>query len=253
MSAPTPVDAAHAAMQAAGDDDAARRVWADAVLAAELVVWLEDDAGDAAVPRVFALSDGPVVLAFDGEARLAEFAGGPAGFAALPGRALVAMLAGQEVGLALNLGAASAEVLDAAGVAWLAAAAAARAEPRTAPVAALHPPGTLPDALLAVLEARLARAAGLAEAAWLAEAEAPDGSRAPLVVFVGATEGAEGALSRAVAGAAAVAGVALDLAFAAPGEGLAARLARVGLRIDLPAPEPAPRPERDPARPPRLR
>ena len=36
MSAPTPVDAAHAAMQAAGDDDAARRVWADAVLAASI-------------------------------------------------------------------------------------------------------------------------------------------------------------------------------------------------------------------------
>jgi hypothetical protein len=51
--------------------------------------------GDTLAPRVFALEDGPVVLAFDSEDRLAEFTGAPAPYAVLPGRVIAAQLAGQ--------------------------------------------------------------------------------------------------------------------------------------------------------------
>ena len=217
--------------------------------------------GNLAEPMLYPLEEGPVALAFDREARLAEFAGGgaPAPFAAMSGRALAGMLGGQGIGLGVNLGAPSEILLPAAAVDWLAGAVAARpAEARGAP-REVRAPGGLPEALLHALGAKLALAAGLAPLAWLAGVTYADGRRSHLLAFVGARPGAEEALARAAGEALVFSGLEageMDVAFLAPDAPLAARLARVALRIDLPQPVPAGPPAppgSDPDRPPRLR
>jgi len=257
----TALDRAHAAMSEEAPEDAPERLALHAALAeAELFLMLaEEPAGEDLRPRVFALEDGPVVLAFDLEARLARFAGEAVPYAALPGRRLVAMLAGQGVGLGLNLDVApSAMLLPPALIDWLAEALAEAPQEVTARPEALRAP-TLPPALVAALDARLARAAGLAREAWLASVSHADGTAGHLLAVVGAAPGAEAALARALGEAARFSGAGagpLDIVYLAEGDPLAGRLARVGLRFDLPvreAPAAPAAPGSDPRRPPRLR
>jgi hypothetical protein len=257
----TALDAAHAAMEAAPEDEALRLAFHACLAAAELFLLLErEPEGEEVAPRVYPLEAGPVVLAFDSEARLAAFTGAPAPYAALPGRRLVALLAGQGVGLGLNFEVApSARLLPPEAIDWLAEV--LREAPQTleAAPAELGPP-VLPPALIAALDARLARASGLARCAWLAAVRHRDGSAGHLLALPGVVPGAEAALAQALGEALRLAGVTdagpVDIVFPAEGDPLEARLARVGLRFDIPAPpEPsAPRPPGlDPERPPRLR
>ena len=122
MTDPTALDTAHAAMSAAPEDDAARLRFYARLAEAELFVLLEREAeGEVLSPRLFDLADGPVVLVFDREERLAAFTGAPAPYAALPGRVVARMLGGQGIGLGLNLEVApSALLLPPAAVDWLA-------------------------------------------------------------------------------------------------------------------------------------
>jgi hypothetical protein len=259
----TPLDIAHACMEAAPDDDAARLRFYGRVADAELFLLLETEVGGQAVTlRVFALEDGPVVLAFDREDRLSAFTGAPAPYAALPGRAIAAQLAGQGIGIGLNLGVAPSSFLIPAGaVDWLAATlghvpAVAEAAPRS-----FHAPGGLPGRLIEALDARLARAGGLATAALLAGVSYADGRRGHMLAFVGALPGAETALARAAAEALTFSGVEaaeMDVTFLAPQEPALLPLARVALRFDLPVPVQADpvapaAPGMDPDRPPRLK
>jgi hypothetical protein len=240
----TALDAAHAEMQAAPDDEGARLRWYGALLDQELVVVLEGEpAGGGIVPRVFPLAEGPVILAFDNEEKLAS-ALGAAPYAALPGRAVVAALAGQGTGLGVNLGAAGAFLMDAAGVDWLAGVLAA------APVADLSAadrfePAAPPAPLVAALDAGLARARGRAASAFLA-------ARAGrlIVVFAGAASPAP--LARLVGEAAAFsgAGVPVDAGFLPAG--VPAPLAAVRV-WDLSPPPPAASLPPAPPGPPRLR
>ncbi|MGR3756613.1 MAG: SseB family protein [Tranquillimonas sp.] len=260
--AATPLDRAHAAMEAAPEDARARLTFYDRLAEAELHLLLAAEAqGDALSPAVWPLETGPAVLAFDREDRLADFVEAPSPYAALSGRALAQMLAGQGLTLALNLGAPSAILLPGPAVDWLAGA--LRAEPpqmtRDRPQE-LTPPGEVPEMLLAALDAKLAAAQGLADSAYLAGALWPDGTRGHLLVFVDARPGAEPALARAVGEALTFSGLdaaSLDVTFVAISDSVAARLARVAVRIDLPRPvasAPAPAaPGSDPDRPPRLR
>lgn len=264
----TPLDAAHAAMQAAPADrqDSLRLAFHACLAESELFLLLQAEAqGDSLSPRLFPLQDGPVVLVFDTEARLAAFAEGAAPYAALPGRVLLRMLAdagADAPGLGVNLGVApSATLLPAEAVRWLAdTLTQTPAETRVRPEA-LHPPDGRLAALLPALDARLSRATGLAAEAWLAGATLPGGGRGHLLVFVDAAPGAEPALARGANAALLAlddADAALDVAFVPVGHPLLARLAPVGLRIDLARPDPPPRPAprapgTDPDRPPRLR
>lgn len=253
----TPLDRAHAAMEAAPEDEARRRAFYDRLALSELHVLLTEEPSDTRLsPQVFPLEEGPVVLAFDLEERLSAFAGGPAPYAALSGRALARMLAQEGLGLGLNLDSPSAILLPAEAMTWLAAQSAEAPRALTERPVALHAPGALPDGLLEALDARLSAAGGRARAAWLTEAEYAGGTRATLLAFTGTAPGAENALAQAAGEALAFSGLEagwLDVAFLSDDERLGARLGAVALRIDLPAPDAPDVPGSDPDRPPRLR
>lgn len=257
MTDETPLDRAHHAMAAAPDAPAPRLRWYGALAASELFLLLEREAeGDRLAPRVFDLDEGPVVLAFDRETRLTDFTGAPAPYAALSGRTLAALLAGQGLGLGVNLGTVCGELLPVAAVDWWAETLAPDPQEIALHPEALTSPDPLPRPLLAALDMLLPATAGLAACAWLAGLR-HGGGQGHLLAFLDPAPGAEPALARAVAEALRFSGLdkaTLDVAFFAAADPMADPLARLGLRIDLPAPEPeAPVRLTDPGAPPRLR
>ena len=177
-------------------------------------------------------------------------------------RELAGIAAGQGIGLGINLGVApSGMVLPAEAVDWLAGMLEDGPEEVEAVPEAFHAPKGVPDVLLAALDAKLARAGGLASGALLAGVTYRGGRRGHMLAFLDAVEGAQGALARAAREALAFSGLEageMDVAFLRTGEGAAAAMARVALRFDLPEPvraEPAApiAPGSDPAKPPKLR
>ncbi|WP_099827381.1 SseB family protein [Oceaniglobus indicus] len=256
----TPLDRAHAAMDAAPDDDAARLRFFERLADNELFLLLTREPEAAALdPQVFETGEGTFVLVFDREDRLATFTGGPAPYAALSGRTVIAMLAGQNTGLALNPDVAPSSILlGAEAVTWLNTTLAQVPDRLVGRPESFSAPRGLPEALLHALDAKLATAGGMADHAWLAGVTYAGGGQGHLLAFIDAQPGAEDAIARATGEALTFSGVeagTLDVAFFAASDPLAARLARVGLRFDLPRHEAsAPgAPGMDPARPPRLR
>lgn len=259
----TPLDHAHAAMEAAPADDAARLQFYDRLAGSELFLLLEDEAeGDRIRPQVFPVEGQDFVLVFDREERLTDFVGGQAPYAALSGRRLAEMLAGQGIGLALNPEVAPSSILIEAGsVDWLAATLAEAPEEVEERAQEITAPTGLPEAVLMALDARLAAAEGMARMAYLVGTTYAGGRRGHLLAFVEPLPGAEPALARAVAAALTFSGIeagSLDVGFFRAADPVAARLARVGLRFDLPvAPKAEPlagtAPGMNPDAPPRLR
>ena len=234
----TALDAAHQAMTAAPEDDAARlryyRVLSDAVL----FLWLQSEPqGDRLDPRVFDLEDGPVVLACDSEERLADASGQPVPYAALPGRVVAQALAGQGVALGINLGAAdSAYLVPPQALDWLAATLGHAPSHATARPEGFAPPGDLPQDLLAGLQAKLSGMAGLATGALLAAVTYAGGRRGHMLAFLDAGAEAEAALARAVSEALTFSGIEtgeIDVAFLDPADPVAQAMARVAMRLDM--------------------
>ena len=259
----TPLDLAYEAMAAAADgEDAPRLRFYERLADGEMILLLETEAeGETLTPRVFDLEEGPVVLIFDSEARLGQFTGVPAPYAALPGRVVAQMLAGQGIGLGINLGVApSSMLLPAFAVDWLAETLAHGPEEAEAVPERFEPPMGLPQSLITGLDAKLARAGGLAAQALLAGVIYQGGRRGHMLAFVDAVAGAEGALARAASEALTFSGVEageMDVAFVAAGDAATVAMAQVALRFDLPqlvAAQPAApqAPGMDPDKPPRL-
>lgn len=259
----TVLDLAHSAMQAAPEDDVARLKFFERLGDAELFLLLEREAeGDQVSPQVFDPGTGALVLVFDREERLAAFVGGAAPYAALSGRMIAELLAEQELGLGLNLDVApSSFLLQADGVRWLAQTLGHGPDEVETRLAEVSAPVGLPDALIAALDTKLATATGLAQAAYLVGTTDSEGTRGHLLAVVGAAPGAEDALARAASEALTFSGIeagAMDVGFFDARDPVTERLARVGLRFDLPQPAPARSPApsapgKDPESPPRLR
>ncbi len=248
----TPLDAAHARMEAAHGEPARRAFWG-LVAASELHLWLETEAAGADVtPRIFEIEGERFALAFDAEDRLAAFAGGPSPHATLPGRRLATMLSEAGLGLGLNFDAPSQTLVRPQDVAWLSDMGGSSVQVTTGRPVALAPPD-LPDAAFDAIDQRLAAAEGLARHAWLATATWEDGETSQLLAVDEAMAGAAEPIARFVAEALAFAGVetAFDVMSVEPASALRDRLDRVAVRFDLPAP-PVPAPP-DRTRPPRLR
>ena len=260
----TALDLAYQAMVAAPEgEDAPRLRFYERLADGEIIVLLETEAeGETLTPRVFDLEDGPVVLIFDTEGRLGQFTGVPAPYAALPGRVVAQMLAGQGIGLGINLGVApSSMLLPDFAVDWLAETLAHGPEETEALPEAFGVPKGLPQSLVEGLDAKLARAGGLAAHALLAAVTYQGGRQGHMLAFVDAQPGAEAALARAASEALTFSGVEageMDVAFLTTGTPVTEAMARVALRFDLPepvaeAPAAPSAPGMDPAQPPRLR
>jgi hypothetical protein len=254
----TALDTAHAAMEAAPGDDRLRLAFLERLIDAELYILLERPAEKSLEPQLLELEEGPVVLVFDRETRLAEVAPDGASMAELSGRALVEMLKGAGLGLGLNLGAApSAFLLPPDGVAWLADLVAARPRLGSKPPAEVRPPEGLSDHLLGALEAKLPTMAGMAQAIGLATGSGAEGSRLLIAVF-GAGLGTESAIATAIGEALNFSGADagnVDMIFPVPGSEAEARLQRVALCREIPRPEPAAEPGPpglNPSQPPKL-
>lgn len=234
----TPLDRAHAAMQAAPDNDAARMAFYNRLAEAELFLLLAaEPAGDRIEPALFEVEDGRFALLFDTDERLGGFTGGPAPYAALSGRAVAAMLAGQGIGVGLNLGVAASEILlPADAIGWLAETLRAGPTETEARPIEINPPAGIPQGLLSAIDAKLSAAAGLARYAYLVAVTYAPARPGHLLAFIDAPAGAEPALSRAVAEALIFSGLEageIDVGFFAASDPVAARLAKVGLRFDI--------------------
>lgn len=231
----TALDTAHAAMEAGGD---AERLAYYGTLAGTELHLLLDDTED---PQVIETEDGVFVLSFDSEVRLAMFAGEVAMRATLSGRTLAAALAGQGIGLGVNLGVAeTAFLMPPDAVDWLARTLAADPAATEVRPVEIGPPGAIPDALLTALDTRLAATRGLARTAYLAAATYADGAQGTVLAFVDTVAGAEAALAQTVSEALVFSGLdagALDVAFFPAAHPLTSRMARVGLQVELPEPE----------------
>lgn len=257
----TQIDQAHALMEQSGDD-AARLRFYERLADGELLILLDaEPVGETIKPALFPVEDQTFVLVFDRAERLAEFVGKVTPYAAMSGRALVAMLAGQEIGMALNPDVAPSSILiPAEAVDWLAQTLGNGPDQGEARIVEVRAPTGLPEEFITALDRKLASAAGLARSAYLVGATYDGGAQGHFLAFVDAIEPAQGALATAVSEALTFSGIAagaLDVGFVASTDAMAARLARVGLRFDLPVPEtpatPGANPGMDPSRPPKLK
>lgn len=258
MTEETALDAAYRA-QATGDATAELR-FQERVLDAELLLLLAaEPEGDGLEPLVFDLEEGRFALAFDRDDRLAGFLEAPAPYAALSGRRLVGLLAGQGIGIGLNLGAApSATLLPAPAIDWLAELAERAPAEIEARARRFGAPVQAPAALIASLDAKLAAMAAVIGDAVLVAAEV-GGVPGLLLVLVEVPQDAQPGVAAGIAEAVRFSGTtAVDVTFLGDGAAGLEAVRRVGLRFELPRPQrvvpakPKP-PGMDPARPPILR
>jgi len=257
MTETTHLDLVHKEMEAGGEAERLR--FYETLVAIELFLLLEAEAeADEVVPQAFAVEGQTFVLAFDTEDRLAVFAGTEAHYVGLSGRAVTEMLAEEGLGLGLSLEVgSSAMLLPPEGMVWLADMLAGAPQEVEAQPKEFHPPSGLPEALLTALDARLAAVEGLAESAYLVGVTYDTGAKGYLLGIIDPVPGAEAALAQAVSEALTFSelnAAALDVGFFQASDGAVMRMARVGLRFDLPkiVTEGPGAPGMDPEKPPRL-
>ncbi|MEM7440510.1 MAG: SseB family protein [Pseudomonadota bacterium] len=248
----TPLDTAHAAMHASGTDED-RLSFFGRVAEAELSLVLDSVGEDTAKPRLIEVEGARYVLAFDTELRMAEFCGQETRYLSTAGRQIAAMLAGQGVGLALNLGTPSAHLIPPETVSWLRDTLSTAPEIEEDRPVAVHPP-RVPEELITALDAKLATLEGIADVAWLADLEYEGGRRTATLAFAGAPSFVEPAIAAAIDEALkfSSAPVSLEVLFVDPSAPILGPFSRQGLRFDLPQPQMPGAPGSNPAKPPRL-
>lgn len=258
----TPLDLAHGAMESAPDDAPASLRFYERFADAELFLMLEDDASDTIRPLIFKTSDGSFALVFDREDRLASFVDTPAPYVAMSGRRIAKFLAGEDIGIGLNLSVApSSMLLPPNAVEWLHTALGAKSVETEATPEQFHPPKGLPETLVTALDVKLANMSGVVSAAYLVGVTYKGGQNghmlALLDVPLAARDGVAEAFSEALQFSGIEAGQ-LDVTFLAGTEPFIETLKTVGLGFEIPelilpkAPKPVV-PGMDPSKPPKLR
>ncbi|HGG04620.1 MAG TPA: hypothetical protein ENK28_04120, partial [Aliiroseovarius sp.] len=197
MTLETPLDHVHADMVADIDDDTARLTFYSQLADAELFVFLERDAGEDSIsPEILDLEGDMFALVFDREDRLADFAKKPVPYAALPGRVIAGMLAGKNIGLALNLSVAPSSILIPPGAMdWLKQALSVQPGGDNGSITCISPPDENARALVPALTQKLSNTGGLVDKVFLAQATFSDGRVSALLAFVDAAEHSHDALA----------------------------------------------------------
>lgn len=255
----TSLDIAHAQMQT---DDAATFTFYERFLESEMFMILEEEVDDdTARPLILDTSDTSAALVFDLEERLAEFAGEPVPYIAMSGRKITALLAGEEIGIGVNLGAVSETVLTPEIVGWL-------AETRTSndsvvqekPLEITAPLG-VPEQLIKALDTKLANMSGVVAAAYLVGVKYDGAGQGHLLALINVTPDAQNGVAEAMSEALLFSGIeagGLDITFLLSDDASVSRFAKVGLAFEIPelilprAPEMI-APGMDPDKPPKLR
>lgn len=256
----TPLDQAHAEMEA---DETARLRFYERLADAELFLILEEEvAGDRARPSIFETADGKFALVFDREDRLAEFVESPTPFVAMSGRRITKLLAGEGIGIGLNLGVASSSMLlPPSAVDWLQENLGAKTTITTATPEQFSAPKGLPESLITALDTKLANMSGVVAAAHLVGVKYTSGQTGHMLALLdvptAAREGVAEAISEALQFSGIEAGQ-LDVAFLELDDPSVEPLMKLGLGFEIPAlilPEPLQvlAPGMDPDKPPKLR
>lgn len=256
----TPIDTAFEKMENNPDDDGVRLRFYERLMDAELFLMLEKEASATSIiPDLFDVEDQQFALIFDSAERLSDFAEKIVPYVALSGRNIIKMIAGQNIGLGVNLAVApSSTLLPNDVVEWMASMAASATE-TSAKLVEVFPPQNVPEQIIVALDTKLANMAGLADVAYLADVIYDDETSATTLSFVNAPLDAQTAIASAIAETMAFSGVQasiLDVIFLNSSDEICASLAKQGLRFDLPKPaRPAPlaTPGSDPDKPPKLR
>jgi hypothetical protein len=235
----TSLDDAHAAMMRDDADDAARLGFYSMLADTELFLLLEGEpVGDRIEPRLFELDEGPVVLAFDLEERLAAFVGGPTPYAALPGRVIAAQLSGQNVGMGLNIGDAPSSILLPYDIMdWLTKTLGVQPKRVSAVPQGFSFPWGVPPEITQRLMEKLGANAGLADAVLLSEVVYEGGRHGHILAVLGAKVGSEVALSGAVSEALIFSGLdigEIDVVFLGGEDPRIKIISAAALRLDLP-------------------
>lgn len=238
----TPLDQAHARMEANVENETTRMQFYERVADSELFLILEQEpARDKVSPLLFEVDDQNFALVFDTEARMSEFTGSVTPFVAMSGRAVVEMLQGNQIGLGLNLGVAPSSILlPAEAVDWLKDTLGQGPEQLDARAVAVFTPGKLPEVLIQAFDAKLSTMQGLAKAAYLAEMEYENRRKAHVLAFVDAVPEAHNAMAAAVSEALRFSGIeagTLDVVFLNSTDPICGQMSKVALRFDLPEPE----------------
>ncbi len=258
----TELDSALHQMNKLPEDDVARLKFYERLADTELFILLEEEPdGDNIKPETVEYADITFLLVFDREERLADFAKRIVPYVSLSGRGIAQMLAGQSVGLALNLGVDGGETLvDPTAMSWLLGTLAERPDFTEARPVELFAPKGLPEEVVVGIDRKLAASAGLASGAILTGVIYDSGARGFMLVVLDALAEAQSALANAMNEALTFSGVeagSLDVVFLGADDDFAERAARVGLRFDVPEPEapatPGANPGMDPSKPPRIR
>lgn len=255
----TRLDDAHARLAAAPDDADARAGYLGALSDTEILLRLvSEPQGDAIEPELIETTSGAFALGFDTSERFAGAAPKPMPYAALPGRIVAELLGSADIGLALNMGSGTETIVTPAELVWLCEQLDSDPSQTAGRVIQARAPGRLPEALLKALDTQLARAEGLARSAHLAAVTYDDGRHGHLLAIVNPAPGSEAAFARSIENALRFSGLdaaELDVAFFSPADPALERLAKVGMRYDLPQVQTDVRsaPGSDPNRPPKLR
>ncbi len=275
------LDDAHAAMMDRPEDDLARLRFYRRLADTELFLLLtHEPEAEVLDPEILDV-DNPetnapdrYALVFDSEERLSAFAADhktdALPYAALPGRVIAQSLAGQGVGLALNLDVAPSSILlPAAAMDWLSETLNAAPQPGEGTLIGIDPPTGLPDGLLDGLQEKLVAGVGLASHAVFVKGIYEGDREGWLLAFIDTRPGAESALARATQEALAFSGTEpgnVDVAFFDSSDPICEHLDRIGLRYTFPDLEaamraaqqdeetrPRPAPGSDPDKPPILK
>jgi len=256
----TPLDKAHTLMEA---DEAQSLRFYERLADAELFLMLEEEASDdRARPLIFETSDGAVALVFDREDRLAEFVDTPTPFVAMSGRRIAKMLAGEGIGMGLNLGVApSSMLMPPATVDWLDEILGAKSIVTEAIPEQLHPPKGLPETLISALDTKLANMSGVVASAYLVGVTYQGAQNGHMLAIIDVPIAAQAGVAEAISEALVFSGIEagqLDVAFLDANAPHIVNFANVGLKFDipdlvLPAPLKPLVPGMDPQNPPKLR